>query len=136
MPADLKKVVRAHLAAINARNLDRLVSYYADDATLEFPASPAARGKDRIRRAFGAFFDQWDEKSEYRSVLIAGRAAAAEGSSVGRHRTLQLRIPGRVGATGGEYRHDFAMFLEFRGELIVRHRVYYDARELVKQLLG
>ncbi|HEV8354904.1 MAG TPA: nuclear transport factor 2 family protein [bacterium] len=136
MPADLKKVVKAHLEALNARNLDRLVSYYADDATLEFPASPPARGKDRIRRAFGAFFDQWDETSQYRAVLVAGRAAAAEGRSVGRHRTLQLRIPGRVGPTAGGYRHDFAMFLEFRGGLIVRHRVYYDARELVKQLLG
>jgi ketosteroid isomerase-like protein len=136
MPADLRRLIKAHLAALNARDLDRLVSYYTEDALLEFPASPPARGRDRIRRAFVAFFDQWEEASEYRSVLLARRAAAAEGTSVGRHRTLQLRIPGRVAGVTGEYRHDFAMFLTFRGDKIVRHRVYYDSRELVKQLLG
>ncbi len=136
VPADLRRIVKAHLAALNAHDLDRLVAFYASDAVLEFPASPPARGAERIRRAFGAFFEQWDERSEYRSLIIAGRAAAAEGTSIGRHRTLQLRIPGRVGAAGGGYRHDFAMFLEFRGDKIARHRVYYDARELVKQLLG
>jgi ketosteroid isomerase-like protein len=113
-----------------------VLAFYAQDAVLEFPASPPARGLERIRRAFGAFFEQWEETSTYRSVLIAGRAAAGEGTSVGRHKTLQLRIPGRLAGGGGGYRHDFAMFLEFRGDKIVRHRVYYDARELVKQLLG
>lgn len=136
MPADLRTLVKVHLAALNAKDVGRLISFYAADAVLEFPASPPARGLERIRRAFSAFFAQWDETSEYRSVLIAGRTAAAEGSSVGRHRTLQLRIPGRVSGAGGDYRHDFAVFLEFRGAKIVRQRVYYDARELVRQLLG
>lgn len=136
MPADLRRLVQGHLAALNARDVERLVSFYAAGAILEFPASPAARGAERIHRAFSAFFAQWEESSEYRSVVIAGRIAAVEGTSVGRHRTLQLRIPGRVAGGGGQYRHDFAAFFEFRANKIVRHRVYYDARELVKQLLG
>lgn len=132
----LRRLIGAHLKALNAHDADRLVSFYASDAVLEFPASPPARGAERIRKAFNAFFAQWDETSEYRSVVVSGRTAAVEGTSVGRHRTLQLRIPGRVPGTGGEYRHDFAAFFDFRGGKIARHRVYYDARELVKQILG
>lgn len=132
----LRKLVETHLKALNAHDVDRLVSCYAPDAVLEFPASPPARGTERIRKGFSAFFAQWDESSEYRSIVIEGHTAAVEGTSVGRHRTLQLKIPGRVAAGGGQYRHDFAAFLKFRKDKIIHHRVYYDARELIKQLLG
>lgn len=112
------------------------MSFYTDDALLEFPASPAARGAARIRQAFQSFFDQWEETSTYQVVIVSGQTAAVEGTATGRHRTLHLRIPGRVAAGSRQYRHDFAMFIEFGDGKIRRHRVYYDARDLVKQLLG
>lgn len=133
---DLKALLEAHLDALNGRDLGRLVSFYADDAVLEFPASPKAEGVAHIRQAFQSFFEQWDETSTYRTIVVSNNTAGVEGSSRGRHRTLHLRIPGRIPAGSREYRHDFAMFLEVSGGKIRRHRVYFDARDLVKQLLG
>jgi len=62
--------------------------------------------------------------------------AAVEGTTTGQHRSLHLRIPGRVPTGSPRYRHPFAAFLEFDHGKIARHRVYFDARELVRQLLG
>jgi len=132
----LSGIVADHLAALNARDLERLVSFYAEDAVLELPASPRVEGRAAIRRAFEVFFEQWEERSIYERVVVAGSTAAVEGVTTGRHRTLHLRIPGRIPAGSRQYRHAFAAFLGFRGGKIIRHRVYYDARELVKQLLG
>ncbi len=134
---DLERLVHAHLVAVNAQDLDRVVAFYSDDAVLEFPASPRVEGKPQIRRAFQFFFEQWNETSAYRAIVIAGNTVAVEGTARGRHRTLHLRIPGRVPTAGArEYRHDFAMFVEFRDGKIQRQRVYFDARDLVQQLLG
>lgn len=112
------------------------MTFYADDAVLEFPASPRVEGKGKIQRAFASFFDNWEETSAYNTIVISGNTAAVEGVVTGRHRTLHLRIPGRVAAGSRTYRHGFAMFLEVAGGLIRRQRVYFDARDLVKQLLG
>lgn len=132
----LRAVVRAHLQALNARDLEALLSFYAENAVLELPASPPVEGRAAIRRAFQAFFGQWDEQSTYGRIVIEGTTAAVEGVTAGQHRTLHLRIPGRVPAGSRQYRHPFAAFMEFAHEKIVRHRVYFDARELVRQLLG
>lgn len=129
-------MLAAHLAAVNARDLDRLMTFYADDAVLEFPASPAVQGKGKIQRAFASFFDNWDEVSTYDAVVISGSTAAVEGTVTGRHRTLHLRIPGRIATGSRAYQHRFAMFIEVAGGLIRRQRVYFDARDLVRQLLG
>ena len=129
-------IVRAHLEALNARDLEAVVSFYAETAVLELPASPPVEGRPAIRKAYEAFFSQWEEQSTYDRVVIQGATVAVEGTTVGQHRTLHLRIPGRVPAGSRRYRHRFAAFLEFGQGKIVRHRVYFDARELVKQLLG
>lgn len=133
---DLQKIITRHLDTLNARDLEQLVEFYAANAVLELPASPKVEGRQAIRRAFEVFFEQWEEASRYERIVVSGNDAAVEGTTTGRHRTLHLRIPGRVPAASREYRHPFAAFLTFRDGRIVRHRVYYDARELVKQLLG
>lgn len=129
-------MLQRHLDALNARNLEQLIAFYADDAVLELPASPRVEGREAIRRAFEVFFEQWEEVSRYERVVVSGATAAVEGVTSGRHRTLHLRIPGRIPTDSAQYRHAFAAFLSFQNGKIIRHRVYYDARELVKQLLG
>lgn len=132
----MRAAVRRHLEALNARALEPLLAFYADTAVLELPASPPVEGRAAIRKAFEAFFSQWEEQSTYDRVVIEGATAAVEGVTTGRHRTLHLRIPGRVAAGSRQYRHRFAAFIEFAEGKILRHRVYFDARELVHQLLG
>jgi len=136
VPGAIPKLLTAHLDALNQRDLDRLMTFYADEAVLEFPASPPVEGKPKIRRAFASFFENWEETSTYREVIVSGTTAAVEGTVTGRHRTLHLRIPGRIPAPSRAYRHNFAMFVDVEGGKIHRQRVYFDARDLVKQLLG
>lgn len=132
----LSKVLADHLKALNQRDLDRLMTFYADDAVLVFPASPPVEGKANIRRAYASFFENWEETSTYNVVIMSGVTAAVEGTVTGRHRTLHLRIPGRIPAPSRAYRHNFAMFVDMDGGKIHRQHVYFDARDLVKQLLG
>lgn len=133
---DLTAILAEHLDALNDRDLERLVAFYAPEAVLELPASPRIEGAAAIREAFKLFFEQWDERSAYDRVVVSGTTAAVEGLSTGRHRTLHLRLPGRIPTGGRGYRHAFAAFFTFRAGKIVRQRVYYDARDLVKQLIG
>lgn len=129
-------IVRRQVAALNRRDLDGLMTLYAEDAVLEFPASPVVRGRKAIREAFARFFRDWDEEIALERVAADGGMIAAVGTAEGRHRTLHLRIPGRTPLPQRAYRHGFAVFLEIQRGKIRRHRVYYDSRDLVRQLLG
>src|SRR5947199_10809449 len=129
-------MLTAHLAAVNGRDLETLMTFYADDAVLEFPASPRVEGKAKIQRAFASFFDNWEETSTYDAIVISGSTAAVDGTVTGRHRTLHLRIPGRVPSASRLYRHGFAMFLEGTAVLIRRQRVYLDTTVSVLDFAG
>ncbi|MGH2453257.1 MAG: nuclear transport factor 2 family protein [bacterium] len=134
--AALTNLLGRQVAALNRRDLDALAVLYTPDAILEFPASPQVRGRDAIRSAFARFFADWEEEITLRRMAFGAAIVAAEGTVRGRHRMLHLRIPGRKPLPQRAYEHPFAVFLEVRRGLIHRHRVYYDARDLVRQLLG
>jgi len=44
------------LKAATAKDLERLVSFYADDASVFMPGAPAVTGKDAIRESWGELF--------------------------------------------------------------------------------
>ncbi len=134
--AALADLVGRQVAALNRQDLDGLMTLYAPDAVLEFPASPVVPGREAIRAAFARFFADWEEEITLSQLLFGAQGVAAEGTVRGRHRTLHLKIPGRTAVPQRTYEHPFAAFLEVRRGLIRRHRVYYDARDLVRQLLG
>lgn len=137
VPSAGEALVRRQVDALNRRDLEALVATYAEGAVLEYPASPPVTGRVAIRRAYERFFAHWDETTTLAHVVVSGGVVAAEGVVQGRHRTIHLKIPGRVAVTAPRaYRHGFAAFWEIQDGLVVRHRVYYDARELVQQLLG
>jgi len=128
--------VGRQVAALNRQDLDGLMTLYAPDAALEFPASPLVRGREAIRAAFARFFADWQEEITLTQLVFGAQVVAGEGTVRGRHRTVHLRIPGRQAVPQRSYEHPFAVFLEVRRGRIRRHRVYYDARDLVRQLLG
>ncbi|MDR7473654.1 MAG: nuclear transport factor 2 family protein [Armatimonadota bacterium] len=98
------QVAQRQVAALNHRDLDALMALYAEDAVLEFPASPLIQGRRAIREAFSRFFQDWEEEITLRRVVAAGEVVAAEGIAQGRHRTLHLRIPGRIPGPRRTYR--------------------------------
>lgn len=134
--AALADLVGRQVAALNRQDLDAVMALYAPDAILEFPASPVVRGREAVRAAFARFFADWEEEITLQQMVFGAQVVAAEGIVRGRHRTLHLKIPGRKALPQRAYEHPFAAFLEVRRGLIRRHRVYYDTRDLVRQLLG
>ncbi len=56
--------VRKADQAINARDLDALMDFYTDDATLVVEPGRLAHGKDEIARAFEAIFAYFHESLE------------------------------------------------------------------------
>jgi hypothetical protein len=68
-------------------------------------------------------------------VSTRGARVTASGMAAGRHRSPRLNIPGRIPVPLHAYRHAFRASWEIREEKISRHRVEYDPKELVRQLL-
>ncbi|MDR7518351.1 MAG: nuclear transport factor 2 family protein [Armatimonadota bacterium] len=132
----LVRLVRRQVAALNRRDLDGLMALYADDAVLEFPASPILTGRSAIRKAYERFFRDWEEQVTLEDVEVKGQVVTARGIARGRHRAVQLRIPGQVPVPLRAYRHAFVVSWEIADNRIRRHRVDYDAEGLVRQLLG
>jgi len=131
----LKRLVRAQVAALNARDLDRLVALYSEEAVLEFPTSRPVKGRSAIRAAYARHFRDWDETVVIERMVVSGQRVEAQGATTGRHRALQLRISGRIPIPLKPYRHAFSASWEIRAGKIRRHHVSYDAGDLVRQLL-
>jgi hypothetical protein len=53
----LKDTEAAWVKVIAAKDFEKFMGYYADDASVLMPNAPAINGKDAIRAAFKPFFD-------------------------------------------------------------------------------
>lgn len=77
MPShELRKVIEAADRAINCEDLDALMKFYADDATLVLQPGMHATGKQEIRDAFVAIFEYF----EHSLVVSQGEMVVVEGS--------------------------------------------------------
>lgn len=134
----IREVLETHREAMNRRDLDAAVACYADDAVVEFPQNPPVEGRAAIRAVFAEMFRSWHETTTFARVVVEGETAAVEGTSRGRYVSPISSVGGRRVAVplGRRYEHRFAMFVEVRGGKIARHRVYFDTKELVSQVLG
>jgi uncharacterized protein (TIGR02246 family) len=66
-------VVQRQLAAYNARDLETLLSIYADDAQLlEFPDTVVAQGREALRERFAARFREPNLHAVLRHRVVAG----------------------------------------------------------------
>jgi uncharacterized protein (TIGR02246 family) len=50
--AKIRDMESTEMKDIAAKDVDKVMNFYADDATLMTPGAPAAKGKDEIRKAF------------------------------------------------------------------------------------
>lgn len=84
--ARVREVALGIIMADNARDLERVMSFYADDAVLLPPGEVAARGKDVIRRRYEAFFRTYAPEiiTDLEEVRVAGDWAFVIGANRGR----------------------------------------------------
>ena len=71
--AAMKKIQDEFRAALNAGDIDKLVSFHSDDAVRIPPNKPALIGKEAIREDFQQFFDQFIQEQE--NVLVDVRVS-------------------------------------------------------------
>lgn len=122
--AEIRETIAEYVAAYEARDIDRLLTFYSDDAVFTF-APGTFRGKDAIRKVF-----EWDARLSPKAgvrdrgigLLVSGRTAVAE-------RTIFLTYEGipyeEVGAT----------IYEFDDDGLIRRQVsYYDKLALMHQI--
>lgn len=78
----IKKITDDFNAAINAGNIDKLVSLYTDDAVRIPPNKPALVGKEAIRRLFQEQLDQFTVQNEgvIVDLKVSGDLAFVRGS--------------------------------------------------------
>jgi steroid delta-isomerase-like uncharacterized protein len=131
-----RALVRRHVQALNDRNLDRLLALFAADAVVEFTAGPTLNGRGAIRRAYARYFREWDDVVTLAKVEVDGRLVRATGVAEGQHHVPRMNIPGRIALPLRAYQHRFTAVWEISRGRIQRHRVDYDARDFVRQLLG
>jgi uncharacterized protein (TIGR02246 family) len=95
LPArDAAAVASGIVAADNARDLERVLSYYAADAMLLPPGEPPVQGGDAIRSRYEALFGAFDPRIEAR----VEEACAAEGFAYVRGRNGGTLAPRAGGA--------------------------------------
>lgn len=111
--------IAALLAAVDAKDADRFVSFLADDASFAYANAPPVLGRDAVRAAVAGFFAQ---------VRSLAHAAAHV-----------WRVPGHVVVEGTVryVRHDgrevtlpFVNVLALDGDRISSYRVYVDGAPL------
>jgi ketosteroid isomerase-like protein len=67
----IRDLESAWVAAAAAKDLDKIMSYYADDAILITPGAPAAKSRDAIRRAWKGLLADPKIKLAFSSERVA-----------------------------------------------------------------
>lgn len=122
--------------AFNARDLDLLAEQYAADGEiLTQPTGERFAGRSEVRR----YMERWiagfpDGRVTIDYVVAAGDTVVIEFRGRGTHTGTLATPAGPVPPTGRTAEVAFCEVLEFANGRIVRHRSYYDAATLARQL--
>ncbi len=111
--------IAALLAAVDAKDADRFVSFLADDASFAYANAPPVLGRDAVRAAVAGFFAQ------VRSLAHApSHVWAMPGHVVVEGTVRYVRHDGR------EVTLPFVNVLALEGDLVAEYRIYIDAAPL------
>lgn len=119
---NLSSVIEGYFQAFNRHDVDTLVNFYADDAVMEDPESPApSRGRTAIREHFQQMFSMIpDVQDHVKNTVIQNNKVAVEFVSTG---TVSSK---KEGEKGNPFTLPVVSILEFKNGKIVRKATYYD----------
>jgi steroid delta-isomerase-like uncharacterized protein len=118
-------------SAFAARDLKRLVEFYAENAVLESPVAGSISGREAVTKATLALLSAFpDSKYTTEPPIIDGERASIPAVVEGTHVGTFLGIP----PTGRPFRLSLVFLLEFRDGQIVRDRRIYDFTGWLVQL--
>jgi steroid delta-isomerase-like uncharacterized protein len=131
--ARLPPVLRAFIAAQEARDLDRLLALHAEDAVVEeVPTGVVYAGRDAIRGYFETFYAAFpDATMHYTNAFAAEAWAGAEWTFSG---TYTGQLPDLPPGAGQPLTIRGVDIVAFAGDRVRGGRVYYDLYGFLVQL--
>jgi steroid delta-isomerase-like uncharacterized protein len=133
MANNLEKMMNDYLAAMNAHDMEKILSFFTDDCVYDcMPMGRVSHGKKELKDFFSStFVDIPDFKLEPKFGFNAGDRGASEWVMSG---TLaHSSIPG-VPATGKKFSVRGASITEFRGGKISRNTNYWNLAAFLQQV--
>ena len=132
-PEELIAIRGAFDAALNAHDLDLMMTYWTDDAVWDVPAVPPVEvGKEAIRTSFheDLFLGLPDFGTTEGLVLVADNIVVVEHMFTGTHQGEWLGLP----ATGKSIQVPHMDIYEFEGDKIKKLTTYMDNVGIMVQL--
>jgi steroid delta-isomerase-like uncharacterized protein len=127
---------RLTAAASESHDVDSMVNFYADNATVITPDAGQVKGSKQIARYWHQFVDAFpDSKFQYISKLEAGNKAVDEGYFIGTHsKTMTLSTGQTVPPTGKKVQIRSCDVATVENGKITEHHMYFDELEFLRQL--
>lgn len=132
-PEELLAVEKAIYAAVNAHNVDQIVSYFTDDAVLDYLVNGDLpyQGRAKVAAFFGAVFQGWpDYHVTQERELASGNIVVTECTITGTHQGVWKGIPATGKSVSG---YPLGVF-EFEGNKVKRLTIYEDIRARLSQM--
>lgn len=128
----ISSILEDYCKAWNTRDIEKILSFFADNAALENAGSGKAfQGKEEIKTEFTRIFNAWpDNRFEWTLAFTSGNLAASEWIRYATHTGDYPDMP----ATGSQIAQRGASIIEMNGDKIVRHTSYMDRLALLQQL--
>ena len=129
---ELLAVHEASNNALNAHDVDTMMSLWTDDIIYDYVAAPSpADGKEEVAAFFGAMFQAVpDFHVEQRRKLVSGNIMVTECTVTGTHQGEWMGIP----ATGNSVQLIHIDILEFEGDKFKRLTTYDDSVSFLVQV--
>jgi steroid delta-isomerase-like uncharacterized protein len=133
MATDTEKMMSEFMGAVNAHDLEKILTFFTDDAVYDcMPMGKLSHGKKEIGNFFSDTFTSFpDFKIEMKSAFIAGDHGAGEWIMSGTF--AKSTTPG-VPATGKKFSVRGSTINEFRGGKISRNTNYWNRAEFMQQV--
>ena len=133
MANDVEKMMMDYLAATNAHDLEKILTFFTDDCVYDcMPMGKVSHGKKELKDFFSSTFANMpDFKIEAKSGFNTGDWGAVEWVMSGTF--AHSNIPG-VPATGKSFSVRGASITEFRGGKISRNTNYWNLASMLQQV--
>lgn len=135
VPPTEEELLAVHEAAndaLNAHDVDAMMSFWTDDIIYDYVAvPPPAEGKQQVAAFFRAAFQALpDMHVEQRNILVSGNIVVTECTVTGTHLGEWMGIP----ATGNSLQLIHMDVLEFEGDKMKRMTTYDDSVSFLVQI--
>lgn len=133
---DYRALAQAGWDEYYAKDLDRLMARYTDDAEVLLPGAPPMQGKDAIRAVWEMYIAAFpDEHPTSMRHIVDGTTVVTEFSSVGTHSgPLPMPTGEMLQPTGRSVAFRGVAVADADGELIRRQVFYFDNLDVLTQL--